>query len=296
MAVERVGGMSTEMSRTRRPGAAWRTDPWFWPRVAVLAVAVSVAIFPFYWMARTAVSSTDEQYFTGISLLPDTFDLGNFAEAWRDADLGVAMLNGAIVCLAILVLQFLTVVPAAFAFSALPWRGRNVLFVLVVASLLIPVQMTAVPNYITVTRLGVGDSRVGLVLPFVPSAFGLFLVRQYMVTVPHALVDAARADGLSTGQLLRKIYAPLAAPAIATFLLFSFYVHWNDYLWPLLVVRDESLRTPPLSLAVFQDSETGFDWGPLSAGAAIVILPVLLAFLVARRRFVRGIAGGEVVG
>lgn len=279
-------------SRSRR----LRRGLGFWTRVLLLAIAISVAMFPFLWMLRTSIAPTSEQQFQSISLLPDTIDFSNYTSAWTEARLGSAMWNGFVVTGAILVLQLLTVIPAAFAFAALQFRGRNWIFMLVLSSLLVPVQMTAVPNFITINQLGLVDSRWALVLPFVTSAFGIFLIRQQMLSIPQALIDAARSDGLSTGQMMRKVHVPLAMPAIAAFSVFSFYSHWNDYLWPLLVTRSREIRTPPLALALFQQQETGFEFGKLCAGAAIVTMPVVIAFLLAQRRFVEGIAGAEVVG
>jgi len=265
-----------------------------WLRVATVALAAGVAIFPFYWMIRTSVAPPDETWFQGISLLPESPTMENYTAAWEEAGLLSAMATGLIVALGILVLQLLTVIPAAYAFATVRFRGRTILFVVVLASLLIPVQVSAVPNFLIVNELGLLDTRLGLILPFATSAFGIFLVRQHMLTVPASLLDAARSDGLSRLQTMLRVYVPLAGPSIAAFALFSFYIHWNDYLWPLLVTRSAGLRTPPLALAIFQQAETGFEYGKLTAGAVVVTLPVVLAFLLAQRRFVHGIAGGEV--
>jgi multiple sugar transport system permease protein len=135
-----------------------------------------------------------------------------------------------------------------------------------------------------------------LIAPFATSAFGIFLMRQHMTTIPDALLEAAKADGLRTLPTLWKVVIPSAAPAIATFAVFSIFVHWNDYLWPLLVARDESLFTPPLALAVFQQAETGPDYGALAAGAVIITAPIIALFLLAQKRFIAGIAGGELPG
>lgn len=269
--------------------------PLRWLRILIVILALGVAFFPFYWMIRTSLAPPDEVWFRGISLLPRNPTLANYASAWEEARLLQAMANGALVSLGIMLAQLLTIIPAAYAFATLEFKGRSLLFVVILASLLVPAQVSAVPNFLIINQLGLLDTRLGLILPFATSAFGIFLVRQHMMTVPPALLDAARSDGLSSFQTMLRVYIPLSAPAIAAFSLFSFYIHWNDYLWPLLVVRSADLRTPPLSLAIFQQAETGFEFGKLAAGAVIVTLPVVLAFLLAQRRFVQGIAGGEVV-
>ncbi|MCX6467649.1 MAG: carbohydrate ABC transporter permease [Pseudonocardiales bacterium] len=265
-------------------------------RAALLLGTGAVALFPFYWMLRTAFAPADEVYFSGISLFPTRIGVDNFVRAWVDADLGRAMVNGAVVTLAILVCQLLTCVPAAYAFAKLRFRGRDRLYIVVLAALLVPVQATALPTYLGMSALDLVDTRVSLVLPFVTSAFGIFLIRQYMVTIPDAVLEAARSDGLGHAQRLLRVVAPMSMPAILAFAVFSVFAHWNDYLWPLLVARSPELRTPPLALAVFSDAELGVDFGAVTAGAAIVTLPIVALFIVAQRRFVAGIAGGEVVG
>lgn len=273
----------------RRPGGAALRG------VAVSVVCV-VAVFPFYWMVRTAVAPPDEVFFTGLSLIPDRATFENFPEAWSRARLGSAMANGAFVSLGILAAQLLTTIPAAYAFSKLRFRGRNALFAVVLAALLIPSQTTAVPTFIVLSRLGLADTRIALVLPFVTSALGIFIIRQYMLTIPDALIDAALMDGLSHRHILWRIVVPLSLPAILTFGVYSFLVHWNDFLWPRLIARSPDNFTPPLALAVFQDAERGTEYGILAAGATIVTVPVVAVFLLARSRFTEGIAGGEVVG
>ncbi|WP_181781474.1 carbohydrate ABC transporter permease [Pseudonocardia pini] len=274
------------------------TDALLWriTRIGLAVVAASIALFPFVWMVRTSIAARDSITVDGLSPLPATIDLSNYVRAWEEADLGTAMLNGAVVTVAILVLQMLTCIPAAYAFAKLPFRGRGPLLLVVLACLLVPTQATALPLFLGVSGLGLADTLAALVAPFATSAFGIFLLRQHMVTIPDALLDAARADGLRTLATLRRVVVPAAMPAIATFAVFSIFVHWNDYLWPLLVARDPALHTPPLALAVFQQADTGQDFGALAAGAVIITAPVVALFLLAQRRFVAGVAGGELPG
>lgn len=266
------------------------------PRLLLTAMAVTVALFPFLWMLRTSIVPPDEVYVVGLDLLPEQATFENYIRAWEQAELGRAMLNGFIVTFGILVFQLLTAIPAAFAFAKLDFPGRNALFFAVVASLLVSSQVTAVPNYITLSALGLVNTRIGLILPFATSAFGIFLIRQYLVATPPALMEAARMDGLSAFKTLLLVYTPIARPAIGAFAVFSFVIHWNDYLWPLLVARSAEIYTPALALAKFNVAEVGRDFGALTAGAAIVTLPAILAFLLAQRGFVEGLSGGEITG
>jgi multiple sugar transport system permease protein len=267
---------------------------WRRARLGLLLLAVACSIFPFVWMLRTSVAGRNS--INGLSPIPGTIDLSNYLRAWQDAHLGTAMLNGAVVTIAILVLQLATCIPAAFAFAKLRFRGRNTFYLLVLGCLLIPTQATALPLFLGFSSVGLADTYAALVVPFATSAFGVFLLRQHMVTIPDALLEAARADGLRTFSMLRRVVVPASAPAIATFAVFSVFVHWNDYLWPLLVARSPDLRTPPLALAVFQQAETGQDFGALAAGAVIITGPIVVLFLLAQRRFVAGVAGGELPG
>lgn len=269
---------------------------WRIVRIGLAVLTASVAVFPFVWMLRTSVAGADSVLLDSFEPIPSSFDLSNYTRAWTEADLGTAMLNGAVVTVAILALQLLTCVPAAYAFAKLRFRGRDPLFLLVLGCLLIPTQATALPLFLGVSSMGLANTLAALIVPFASSAFGIFLLRQHMMTIPDALLEAARADGLRTFSTLRRVVVPASAPAIATFAVFSIFVHWNDYLWPLLVARDASLHTPPLALAIFQQSDTGQDFGALAAGAVIITAPIVALFLLAQRRFVAGFAGGELPG
>ncbi|THJ49193.1 carbohydrate ABC transporter permease [Candidatus Frankia alpina] len=262
----------------------------------LVLIAVGVSLFPFYWMLRTALAPQSQQLADGLGFWPAHLDFGNFARAWNKANRGQALLNGLIITGAILLLQLITCVPAAYVFAKIRFKGSGILFGVVLACLLIPTQATMVPTFIGINLFGLGDTRIGLVLPFYSSAFGIFLLRQQMLSIPDALLDAAKTDGLGPWRTLLRVVVPMSMPSIAAFAIFSVFTHWNDYLWPLLVARSPDLATPPLRLAVFQQADIGFDYSALAAGAAIVTAPILILFLFAQRRFVQGMAGGEIAG
>jgi multiple sugar transport system permease protein len=266
-----------------------RTATWI-----ALVVAIVISLFPFYWMLRTAVAPADEVFVSGISLLPTAIDLSSFARAWSDGGLGRAVLVGIIVTAGILLLQLVTCIPAAYVLAKVHERWTAAALGVVLAALLVPAQVTLVPIFIGINLAGLADTLPGLIVPFLTSAFGIFLLRQQMLAIPDALMEAARTDGLGHFRTLRAVVIPLAAPGIAAFTVFSVFVHWNEYLWPLLVARSPELRTPPLALAVFQQADTGFDYAALAAGAVIVTAPVVLLFLLAQRQFVQGMSGTEV--
>jgi len=260
----------------------------------VLLGAMILAVFPYVWMLRTAFA--EDTYVRGMNLIPDRFTLNNFVVAWFDSGMSAAMLNGAIVTSGILILQLATGIPAAYAFAKLRFRGRDALFGIVLASLIIPAQAIAVPLFLGVSTLDLANTHAALILPFATSAFGIFLMRQHMVTIPDALLDAARMDGFGHGRILSNVVIPMSRPAILTFALFSVFGSWNEYLWPLLVARAEAIRTPPLALALLQTDALNTDLGVLAAAAVIVTVPIVVLFIVTRRSFVAGLTGGEVTG
>ncbi|MDF2443950.1 MAG: multiple sugar transport system permease protein [Subtercola sp.] len=265
-------------------------------RWLLVALAVIVSLFPFYWMLRTAVAPADQVFFDGISLLPTSLDFSNFARAWQEADLGSAIVTGLIMTLSILALQLITCIPAAYVLAKVKMRGVGVVLAVVIGCLLVPTQVTLIPTFIGINAAGLADSLPGLILPFMTSAFGIFLLRQQMMSIPDSLMEAARTDGLGHFRTLWNVVIPMAGPGIAAFSVFSVFTHWNDYMWPLLIARSPSLATPPLALAIFQQGDIGFDYSALAAGAAIVTAPVVILFLVAQKRFVQGMSGAEIPG
>jgi multiple sugar transport system permease protein len=262
----------------------------------LIAAAIVVSLFPFYWMMRTALTPQSVSVASGNSLIPHSIDFSSFSRAWRGAHLTKTLTNGLIVTGSILILQLITCIPAAYVFAKVKFRGRGLLFGLVLACLLVPSQATMIPTFIGINIFHMADSYSGLIVPFFTSAFGIFLLRQQMLSIPDALLDAAKTDGLGPLRTLVRVVIPMSTPGIAAFALFSVFTHWNDYLWPLLIARSPDLATPPLGLAKFQSADIGFDYQALAAGAAIITAPILLLFVFAQRRFVQGMGGGEIAG
>ena len=284
-----AGAVNAPRHSPRPPRAGSRAGSIL--RWVLLVLAVIVALLPFVWMLRTALGPAQTAIDQTAALFPSSVTGDNFRRAWTDLDLATALTNGVIVSGAVLILQMITSVAAGYAFACLRFPGRNVLFVLVLVGMLIPPQTVAVPNYVTISGLGLADTRFGLVLPFAANAIGVFLMRQYMSTVPTSLLEAARMDGLGPWRTLLKVVLPQSMPAVATVATFSFLVNFSEYLWPLLVARSPSNYTPPLALAQFTTSVGLPDFAELSAAALIISLPSLVIFLIAQRRLTAGLAG-----
>jgi multiple sugar transport system permease protein len=214
----------------------------------------------------------------------------NYSEAFKKAPLLRYLLNGLFVTLAIFAIQVLVAVPCAYALAKLRFRGRELLFSLVLFCLLIPVHAIAIPLYIGLAKLNLTNTYAALIVPWTISVFGIFLMRQFFMTVPDDLIDAARMDGMSEFAIVWQVMLPTAIPALLAFGIFSVVAHWNDYFWPRIVVTgDRSLFTPPLGLREFKSDADGSIWGPMMATATIIVTPLIVAFLLAQRRFIEGI-------
>jgi len=214
----------------------------------------------------------------------------NYTMAFQEAPLLRYLLNGVIVTVSIFLIQVIVALPCAYALSKLRWWGRDAVFAMVLFCLLIPVHAIALPLYIMLSKLGLTNSYAALIIPWTISVFGIFLMRQFFMTVPDDLVDAARMDGMGEFGIIWKVMLPTAVPALLAFAIFSVVAHWNDYFWPRVVITgNRDLFTPPLGLREFKGDADGSFFGPMMATATIIVTPLIVAFLLAQRRFIEGI-------
>jgi multiple sugar transport system permease protein len=253
-----------------------------WLFLVVLGV---VALFPFALMVGTSLKPIEEIFESG-RLLPRHLTLGTYAEVFAHSLLLRYLLNGVIVTVAVLVGQLLVNIPAAYAFGKLSFPGREALFALVLAALVFPRYIAAVPNFLFLSRLRLIDTYPALILPFIGSPLGVFLMRQFFRQVPWEYFDAARLDGCSLSQMLRHVLIPLIRPAIGAFGIFSVVSHWNDFFWPLVVINTSKMLTPPAGIVYFADVEAGTRWNIVMAASVVIITPLLIAFIAARRQFI----------
>ena len=264
-------------------------------RHAILLPTAIFALVPFVWMVSLSVKPPDEIFGSPFSLLPQHWDAyENYGKALTAAPLARFMLNGALVCCAILAFQILLCVPAAYALAKLKFRGRDLLFGLVLVGLLLPQQVLALPLFILCYQLGILNTYAALVLPFVISPFGIFLFRQSFKSIPDEIIQAARLDGLSEFAIVWRIMMPMALPAVVAFSIFSVVAHWNDLFWPSIVIKTKDLMPPSLGAAAFRSVEAGSDFGPLMAGTVLIVLPLLLAFILAQRWFIEGLVSSSL--
>ncbi len=260
-------------------------------RHGVLLSGALLVLTPFLWMILTSLKPPGEIFLDHLRFWPTKMHaLENYSKAFEREPLLRYLANGAIVTASIFILQVLIALPAAYALAKLRFWGRGTVFAMVLLCILVPPQAIAVPLFLLFHSLGILDTYAALIVPFTISTFGIFLMRQFFMTVPDELVDAARMDGLSEVGIVWRVMLPTAIPALTAFGIFSVVAHWNDYFWPLIVLSSEHLYTPPLGVAAFRNEEAGTDYGPLMAAGVIIIAPLVVAFLFAQRRFIEGIA------
>ena len=259
-------------------------------RHLALCTTSAFVLLPFVWMVSTSLKGPGDIFRPpGLgSFIPQDWNAAaNYGRVFDASPMVLYLLNGVIVCFGILALQLLIALPCAYAIAKLQFRGRDLLFTGIVAAILIPGQILVLPLFVMFHWLGLLDSYGALILPHVISVFGIFLFRQFFKAVSDDYVHAARLDGLGEFGIVWRIMTPLAAPAIIAFSAFSISSHWNDLLWPMVMIQDPDLATPPLGLLFFSSADRGNDYGGLMAAATVVAAPLVLGFFWAQR----GVAG-----
>jgi multiple sugar transport system permease protein len=266
-----------------------RTTAGRWVLWTVVVLGALVMLFPFLWTVVTSISKGAGLDATP-SLIPHDASFGAYLELFRRTSFGRVVLNSVIIAAATVALQILTSALAAYVFSRLPFRGSGVVFGFYLATMMIPMQVLLVPLFVEMKSLGLINSYLGVILPGMASAFGVFLLRQAMSTVPRELDEAARLDGAGHLRIFGQVVMPLVIPAVATLGVFSFMNSWNAFLWPLVILRSPALKTLPLALAALQGQYTT-RWDVVMAGSVVTILPMLAVYVFAQKYVVQSVAG-----
>ncbi len=251
---------------------------------------------PVYWMVIASVKESSEIYQFPPTWIPRVFTLENYPAAWNAAPFGRYYINTLITTIFGSGFEIFFAVTSAYAFAFLRFPKKDWVFLILLAALMVPGQVTILPNYLTIADLGWINTYQGIVLPGASVAYGTFLLRQYYRTLPLDILDAARVDGAGHMRTLWTIVVPLAKPAIISFGLLSIVSKWNDFLWPLIVTNSKEMRVLPIGIYWLRVEEGTIQWGIVMAGTMFVVLPVLLVFLYAQRYIVEGIAAGAVKG
>lgn len=256
----------------------------------LILVALS-CIIPFAWMLGTSFKAPGQVFTFPPELIPDPVVTDPWRRVFTQIPVMRYMANSIFVATSVMFGQLVFNVLAAYAFARIAFRGREVLFVLFLGTMMIPSQVTIIPGYVLMAYFGWVDTYFALTMPFLfGSAFGVFLLRQFFLTLPRDLEDAARVDGAGHLRILWYVVVPLAKPVMAAFSVFSFMHFWNDFMWPLIVINSDSKKTLTVGIATLSRSYFGTDWPLLMAGTTLSVLPVLLIFFVAQKYFVQGIA------
>jgi sn-glycerol 3-phosphate transport system permease protein len=254
-----------------------------------LLLAASVWIVPYAFMLSTSLKSLPELLRAPTTPLPASPTLAAYGAVFESMPVGRYSWNTLFMAVAIAVIQIAVALPAAYALAKLDFRGRNWLLGLVVATLLVPAEVRFVPVFVGFAELGLVNTMTALILPFGVSAFGTFLLRQALLSVPDSLIEAARLDGASELRIVYGLLPPVLLPSLSAFFLFSFVAHWNDYFWPLVMTTDETVRTLPLGVALLREQGTGMRWHVVMAGNVVLSAPMLALFVAAQRHLIRAV-------
>jgi sn-glycerol 3-phosphate transport system permease protein len=262
-------------------------------RYVLLGVVTFVVLFPVYTTVIAAFKPTDRVLLH--PLVPDAFTLDVLREAWTEGHLGRYLFNSLVVAIIVTLGQVVSSVMAGYAFAMLDFPGKNVVFLVFLATLLVPLEATVVANRLTIDRLGWLNSYQGLTVPFLATAFGMFLVRQVLLTLPRDLRDAALIDGVSHVGYLRHIAVPLIRPTLGALALFAFLGTWNAYLWPNLITTEQSMNTVQSGLRQLKAQSLDAP-NLLMAGTIIAAVPIFAMLMIFQRQLVRGLTAGAVKG
>jgi len=261
----------------------------------LLVLCALLAIFPLVWMLSVSFMAPGEASHFPPPLLPKALTLVNYQALFSQEGIGRYFLNSLMLACAATMLSLAFNVAAGYAFAKLRFKGRERIFKLLLGALVIPGQVAMLPLFLILKQMGLVNTYIGVLIPAAASIFGIFLVRQYALTIPDALLEAARLDGAGEWRIFRSIVLPLLAPILVTLAIFSFLGSWNDFMWPLIVLTDKDLYTLPVALASLS-REHVMDNEMMMAGSVLTILPVLLLFLTLQRFYIQGLLVGSVKG
>jgi sn-glycerol 3-phosphate transport system permease protein len=279
---------------TRRPN--WRRYGSGIAKYALLVLAGVVFFVPLFWMASASLKDLREIYTFPPQWIPASPRWQNYSDAWNAAPFGRFYLNTLITTVVGVGAELLFGTLTAYAFVFLPFPRKNLLFLVLLAALMIPIQVTMLPNYLTVANLGWLNRYPGIIVPGASVAFGTFLFRQHFLTLPREILEAARLEGAGHLQLLWLIVLPLSRPIFVTVGLIALVNKWNDFLWPLIVTNRIDMRVLPVGLAYLFDQEGNSQWGIIMAATIFVVLPILLVFAWAQRHIIAGLTAGATKG
>ncbi|HWV60136.1 MAG TPA: carbohydrate ABC transporter permease [Sphingopyxis sp.] len=266
-----------------------------WSVTLLAALVALVTIAPLLWMVSVSLMARGEAAQFPPPLWPASPTLENYHLLFGSFGVGRFLFNSILISTLATGLALLFTIPAGYAFAKLRFKGRDATFRLLVAALVVPGQIGMLPLFLELKAMGLVNSYAGALVPWLAGIFGIFLVRQYCLSIPDEMLEAARIDGASEGQILRRIVLPILTPIIVTLALYVFLSSWNDFMWPLIILADQDLATLPVALAV-NSRQNVQDYEIMMAGAVVTTLPVLILFLALQRYYLSGLLTGSVKG
>ncbi|GAB3278995.1 carbohydrate ABC transporter permease [Kineosporia babensis] len=261
-----------------------------WYLYVPLSAALLATIFPFVWMASGAFKPRQEILAGGASILPHNATLENFRDLFTRTDFTGYFLNSGLVAVAVVAGNLVFCSMLAYALTKLEFPGRKLLFGTVMTMLMVPTVVTFIPLFVLVTKMGLINTYGALILPFLATPLGVFIMRQFISQIPDELIEAARLDGAGEFRILFTVILPLCGPALATLAILQFLSSWNEFLWPLVAAQTEDMYTLPVGIALISASANSVNYGLLLAGATLIVLPILGLFLFLQRYFIQGVA------
>lgn len=265
-------------------------------RYLLLTIGAVVMVFPFYWMITSSLKTASELNVFPPTMFPKNWlNFENYEKALKTAPFGRYFLNSIVTVLGSVSVTTVTTILAAFAFSRLKFKGREILFALLLSMMMIPFEMLVITNYQTMVKTGLDGTLWALILPFTSSIFYTYILRNFFQSIPEGLYWSARVDGCTNWRYLWKVMVPIARPSLVTIVLLNALASWNSFMWPLLVIKSDNNRTLPFGLYSFT-TEVGINYELLMAASTVVVLPMLILFIFARRQIVNGVARGGIKG
>ncbi|CAG7597287.1 L-arabinose transport system permease protein AraQ [Paenibacillus solanacearum] len=251
------------------------------------AAILLVFVFPFLWMISTSLQTFEETLSFPPTWIPASPQWINFADAMNAGPFLTYAKNSIMITGSIIAIQLVVMIPAAYAFAKYNFAGKNMLFSLILLAFMIPGQVTFIPVYLMLADWGIIKTLLPQIIPFMSSAFGIFLLRQYFMQIPQELIEAARLDNASEFKIMMKLMIPMSRAALATIALFSFVSHWNDYFWPLVMTDSAAVRPLTMGIAKLRETEGISNWHTIMAGNVVLVVPILIVYVFCSKQIVK---------
>lgn len=282
--------VSTAHSQARRRWSATALG-----YIAMVLVLIMIGL-PLFWILITSFKERGDIYVQPVTWWPRVFHPENYSEATTEVPFFTYLRNSVIITAITSSIKFVLGVLSAYGLVFLRFPGKNVVFLVIIAALMVPNQITVISNYSLISDLGWRNSFIGIILPLAGVAFGTFLMRNHFLSLPPEIIEAARMDGAGPVRLMMRVVLPLSGPTMVAFAIITIVNEWNEYLWPFLMSDDSSVAPLPVGLTLLQNSEGYTNWGAVMAATILTILPILIVFLVLQRHMIKGLTSGAVKG